>query len=62
MRTSDADARLACRSDVEMAMVDDDADYCSNRNDKCEDTCHKKKLDGDHLNLPSLHDQRMPYS
>ena len=33
-------------------MVDDDADYYSNRNDKCEDNYHEKKLDGDHLNPP----------
>jgi len=44
---------LACRSDVEVAMVNDDADYYSNRNDKGEDTCHEKKLDGDHLSLPT---------
>jgi len=35
-------------------MVDDDADYYSNRNDKGEEACHEKKLDGDHLNLPPL--------
>jgi hypothetical protein len=35
-------------------MVDGDADYYSNRNDKGEDTCHEKELDGDHLNLPPL--------
>ena len=37
---------------VEVAMVDDDADYYSNRNDKCKDNYHEKKLDGDHLNPP----------
>jgi hypothetical protein len=39
---------------VEMEMVDDDSDYYSNRDDKGEDTCHEKTLDGDHLNLSPL--------
>jgi hypothetical protein len=41
-------------ADADAVAVDDDADYYSNRNDKGEDTCHEKKLDGDHLNLPPL--------
>ena len=46
MRTSDADARLACRSAVEVAMVDDDVDYYTNRNGAVGSRCLSESFNG----------------